>query len=527
MEVLTSGFFNAVLSDDGEPDRVYSAEEVNNYFKGLISENGIFETVSNACQVMAGTGMNVVVKSGRGKVGGNWFDVEYDITLEISESDVILNRIDSVVIKRDLTNRNVTIYIKEGTLASNPVAPSLQRDDTVYEICLANIMVGKNVSSIEQSAITDTRSNNSVCGWIVGLIKQFDTSTLFNQYQSAQNNFINNQTSQFNTWFDGVKNTVKATSLYREYKATYVTSKENESTFSIPSSINFVNNGLDVLNIFVNGFRFTSNEYSINSAGTQVTLTKALNQIGTVIEFVNKKSVEGTVAESTVTRVEALETKVNEITNLQYVATGSSDNVTISNLVKSFLNGTGDYSGVADNANLKIEVVGTLGISSLINSNYIFDFDSDTSSNRKVIVDFSRSTIPNIQFTATSLAIFSCADQVKTKYANIKATQNANQTMYVFYGGSHEHANVNVVGNSGTFYGAWACQEVSNSEFNLTGATGTVNMIYSCTKVMFNTVKSNTGTSIRATGKQLLIGNFVNRTVQADSTSQNIGTITL
>lgn len=526
MAELTSGFFNAVLVD-GKPDRVYSAEQVNDYFKGLISENGIFATISNACQVMAGSGMNVVVKTGRGKVGSNWFEIEYDTTLSIANSDVILDRIDSVVIQRDLTNRNVNLYIKQGTLSSNPVAPTLTRNDTIYEICLANIRVGKNVSSISQSAITDTRSNNSVCGWITTLIDTFDTTTLFNQYQNAQNDFINDQTSQFNTWFNGIKDTVKATSLYREYKASYTTTTTNESTFTIPSSINFVNNGLDVLDIYINGFRFRSDEYSINSAGTQVTLTQSLNQIGTVIEFVNKKSVEGTVAESTVTRVEDLETKVNQLTSLEYIASGSDDNITLSNMVKAFLNGNGNYTGVADNANLRIEVVGTLGITSLIDSSYVFDFNSATSSNRKVVVDFSRATIPNITFTSTTLAILSCTDNVKTLYANIKATQKANQTLYVFHGGTHEYANVNIIGNSGTFYGAWGCQEVSNSEFNISNATGTVYVVYSCTKVLYNTLKSNTGTSIRASGKQLLLGNFVNQAVNVDSTVTNIGTITL
>ena len=224
---LNSGFFNATMVN-GEPDRVYSASDVNDYIKGLISESGIFATISSACQVVANGGMQVVVKEGRGKVGNNWFEIDKDIIINIPSADVILNRIDRIVISRDNSNRLTTITLKQGTLATNPVAPSLTRNDDVYEICLANIIVNKNTATITTAMIEDTRSNSDLCGWIVGLIKEFDTTTLFNQYRSAQTQFINQQTTEFEDWFNNVKETISATSLYREYTATYATKTTNE-----------------------------------------------------------------------------------------------------------------------------------------------------------------------------------------------------------------------------------------------------------------------------------------------------------
>lgn len=166
---LNSGFFNAIMVND-EPDRTYTAEQVNDYFKGLISDNGIFATVSDACQIVGSTGMKVIVKSGRGKVGNNWFEIDKDYTIDIPSSDVILNRIDRIVISRDNSTRLTHVKLLEGELSSTPTPPSLTRDETTYEICLANIIVNKNTTSITNSMIEDTRSNNDVCGWIVSLI---------------------------------------------------------------------------------------------------------------------------------------------------------------------------------------------------------------------------------------------------------------------------------------------------------------------------------------------------------------------
>lgn len=533
---LKSGFFNAVMVDN-EPDRTYTAEQVNDYFKGLISDNGIFATVSNACQVIKNTGMSVFIKSGRGKVGNNWFEIDKDYTIDIPSSDVILNRIDRIVISRDNSTRATQLKLLKGELSSSPTPPSLTRNETTYEICLANIIVNKNTTAITYSMIQDTRSDNSVCGWIVGLIEQFDTTTLFNQYKDAQDTFIDEtsknftnwettQKSDFDAWFNNIKETVKTANIYREYKALYATASENEKVLMIPSAINFVNNSLDVLEIRVNDFVLAKDEFSINTQGTQVILANAIDKIGTRIEFVNKKCVEGTVAESTVTRLDRLENQVNSIGEYVYEATGDNDNKALSTMVKNFLNGVGNYASVQDNSQLYISVNGTLGIATSIDKN-VFDFTSDTTSKRKAIIDFSRATIPNIALTDTALTVIKCGDNVTIKNANIKIEQSNSQTIYSLYGGNHENISVYINGTYGTLYGAYDCHSILNSNINIENATGTCYGCYSCKKVLYNEININSGTSIEASGKQLLMGNFVNKPINVDDTVTNIGTITL
>lgn len=509
MAELKCGFYNAVMVD-GIPDRTYNADEINDFLEGLVSRNGVFATVSTACQVTSGTGMQVVVKAGKGMVNNHWFKIDSDITLDIEAADVILNRIDSVVVKHSNVDRKITLEIKKGELATSPVASLLTRNEEVYEICLAKILVSKNITAINNSMITDTRSNNEVCGWITGLINQIDTTTLFNQYETAQNNFIEEQTTEyinweagqqanFDTWFNGIKDEVKATNLYREYQAIYNTNISGQSVITIPSSINYVHNGLDVLNVYINGMRLLKDvEYTINSNGTQISLTVPLDVANTDVEFVNKKSIEGTAAESVVVQVENLQEDVDNLSTNIYLATGENDNVKLSNMVKNFLNATEDYSNVSDNASMKINVSGTLTIDSLIDNQMMFDFHGSVASNRKIIIDFANSTIPVMPRVDTKinlLAVFGCEGNVEVHNANVKVENYNATTIYGFHGGVAKNCNLNIDNSTATtIYGSWAGEEVSNSKIKINGA-GTVYGVYAVEKCYFNTLTTSSSTT--------------------------------
>lgn len=535
MADLKAGFYNAVLVDS-VPDRTYNATDINEHLKGLVSDDGIYATISDACQVTTGTGMNVVVKTGRGKINNHWFEIESDTTLTIDAADVVLNRIDSIVVKHSDTDRKITLEVKKGTLATNPIAPELTRTESEYEICLANVLVNKNVTAITTSMITDTRPNNEVCGWITGLINQIDTTTLFNQYEAAQNDFINNKTEEYNTWeetqqntfdtwFEGVKQDVESTSLYREYQAVYRSNIKGQSVIDIPTSINYSNNGLDVLNVFINGMRLLKDvEYTINSNGTSITLTTPLDVATQDVEFVNKKSVSGTVAESVVVQVEKIQATVDDLSSCSYVATGTDDNIAISNIVKNFLNGTEDYSGVADNASMKINVSGSLKCDNLIEEQMVFDFNSTVTSNRRITIDFGNSTI-NIPASPTTkqniFAVFSCEGDVTIENANIKIENYNATTIYGFHGGSLKCCKLIIdSSNATTIYGAWGCRWISDSNINTFSATNNY-AVYQCNQCNSNIINSGTYTLYSSSG--IFIGNMLSGEKNLTGTSIDLG----
>lgn len=515
MAELKCGFYNAVLVD-GQPDRVYNADEVNKFLEGLVSENGIYATISTACQVVSGSGMQVIVKEGKGIVNNHWFKVESDITLDIEPADVILNRIDSIIVKHSSTDRKVTLEVKKGVLATNPVAPTLTKNEEVSEICLANILVNKNITSITTNLITDTRPNSEVCGWVAGLIKEIDTTTLYNQYEAAQNEFINEKTNEieewqeeqqtsFDNWFTNVKDDVRATTLYREYQAVYKTSSANEQVITIPSSINYSYNGLDVLNVLVNGMLLAEGVgYSINSDGSKITLADPLDVIQTEVIFVNKKSIDGQVAENVVVQVEELQTNVNNLATNMYLAKGSGDNIALSNIVKDFLNGTGDYSGASNNASMKINVSGVLEADTLIEEQMVFDFHGRTDTNRKVILDFGNATIKipaSPSETINILAIFGAEDNVTIENANVELGNYNARTIYGLHGGVIKNSQL-IINSTGTIYGAYNCSRVLNNDINV-----------------------SSGYSIYASNNQIVMGNRINKEIYKTSSTVDVGNV--
>lgn len=295
---ISYGFFNSVNGD-----RTYNADDISNYFLKLIS-NGVFATPSNAMQVQENGGMTVQVTPGWGFINCKWIKNDSPYLLTLDAADVVLNRIDRIVLRLNAATsaRSMSIAIKKGTSASNPVAPGLTRTaGGIWELSIARIYVGAGVTSISQANITDERPDTSVCGYVTGLIDQIDTTNLFAQYDSA-----------FNTWFDEIKEEVRSTSIVVKYNRLYYTLTANESV--IPVDISEYNRTLDILNVYINGMRLVASVDYTETNGI-VTLTKPLTVIGTAVEFEVLKSVDIGPAESIVNLVVQLEQRVNALTD--------------------------------------------------------------------------------------------------------------------------------------------------------------------------------------------------------------------
>lgn len=292
------GFFNSV---DG--DRKYDADDIGNYFLKLISD-GVFATPATAMQVTAAGGMAVSVAAGWGFIKCKYINNTAAAQFTLAAADVVLNRIDRVVIRLDKDNRTMSLAVKQGTAASTPTAPALTRQSSgIWELSLAQIFVGAGVTSITQANITDERANTSLCGYVTGLINQIDTTDLFAQYNNA-----------FWTWFNNVQESVTSTTIITRYSNTYTT-PSNDSVSTIGIGIQQYNNALDVLNVYVNGMKLIrGTDYT--ESGSNIVLTNALDVAGTKVEFEVFKSVNGAAAETVQSEVQALQ---NQIGGLSFV----------------------------------------------------------------------------------------------------------------------------------------------------------------------------------------------------------------
>ena len=191
-------------------DRKYNADDISNYFLKLIS-NGVFATPSNAMQVQASADMTVNVSAGWAFINCKWLENTAAYPLTLDAADVVLNRIDRIVLRLSESPRTMGIYIKKGTPASTPTPPELARTKgVIWELSLAKISIHAGTTAITQAMITDERADAVLCGWVTGLIDQIDTTNLFAQFTNA-----------FNAWFSEIKDEVQSTTILRQYTSRY------------------------------------------------------------------------------------------------------------------------------------------------------------------------------------------------------------------------------------------------------------------------------------------------------------------
>lgn len=179
-----SGFFDAHLVD-GKYDRAYLAEHFAKYFASFIG-NGVFGGSSDELIVLQRdtANMSVKVSAGTAFINGYFYENDEELILSLDTADGVLNRIDLIVLRFDNTERVIRLFVKKGIPATNAIAPTLQRDSDFYELKLAEINIKAGATSITQMNITDTRLNSEVCGFVMGLIKQLDMTSLGIQIDS-------------------------------------------------------------------------------------------------------------------------------------------------------------------------------------------------------------------------------------------------------------------------------------------------------------------------------------------------------
>lgn len=180
-------------------DREYFAADFAAYFADIISD-GVSANGSNL-GVTWSSGMTISIGTGFAWIKGHLYQNTtasyYSLTVGAS-----LPRIDRVVVRLDVANRQIRALVVSGTPASSPVAPALTRTSDVWDIGLATVRVPASAVALESSYITDTRSDNNVCGIVRSPIEKLDASEFFQNSQNA-----------FDEWFLGKKRDAEALTL--------------------------------------------------------------------------------------------------------------------------------------------------------------------------------------------------------------------------------------------------------------------------------------------------------------------------
>lgn len=148
--------------------------------------DGVFYNPTDALQVVAGTGMQVLVKPGvchiQGAMGIETEEREFLVPAAEAQP-----RIDTVVARLDLSleHRSIDLYYVKGTATTEPQAPALTRNTTIWELGTANIRVEPGTETVGDEIISDTRLDTGRCGTVAQTIGKLDTEPYFQQLSAA------------------------------------------------------------------------------------------------------------------------------------------------------------------------------------------------------------------------------------------------------------------------------------------------------------------------------------------------------
>lgn len=208
---VTCGFYNSLNGD-----RKYNAIQMGRIFDGLISD-GVFATVGNALIVKAANGNTVNVDTGKAWFNHTWTVNDAILPLELPEADILLDRIDAVILEVNASSmvRQNTIKFLKGTASSTPVRPSLENSEEVHQYPLCYIYRKYGATAITQADITPMVGSTET-PFVTALLQTVSLDVLLGKWQDELNQFVDNQTQEidkwvaneekeFNEWFTGLK----------------------------------------------------------------------------------------------------------------------------------------------------------------------------------------------------------------------------------------------------------------------------------------------------------------------------------
>lgn len=215
---VTSGFFNSINGD-----RRYTAEQMSAIFDGIIND-GILSNVGTAFTVSATTGNVVSVGIGRAWFNSTWVYNDSVLAMTLDDSEVILDRIDAIVIEINHTEsvRKGDIVVVKGTPSSSPTNPVMASTEYVHQYPLAYIYRHGDSTSISQADIT-SKIGTSSCPYVTGILQVQNIDNIVAQWGA-----------QWIDWFTNEKNITEdeADAIIAEWNAWYAnktSSLDNES----------------------------------------------------------------------------------------------------------------------------------------------------------------------------------------------------------------------------------------------------------------------------------------------------------
>ncbi|MBQ9007801.1 MAG: hypothetical protein IJ088_00510 [Clostridia bacterium] len=209
MSVLDHAFFY----NSENHDRVYDASSFEYLLKKFFT-SGVF---TGDCQVTAdGEGMTVAMDDGYCNCDGKVRFFASAQSLALANAHATYDRIDTIVIERNDTDRDITAKVVTGAYSAEPTPTAPVRTNGVYQLVVAEVYVTAGAVRITQSDITDKRPDTTVCGYVISAVQTPDFTELYAQfsaefqelYEEAGDDFTewaSQQRAAFEVWFQHMK----------------------------------------------------------------------------------------------------------------------------------------------------------------------------------------------------------------------------------------------------------------------------------------------------------------------------------
>jgi hypothetical protein len=208
---VSSGFFNSLNGD-----RKYNAAQMSAIFDGLIID-GVFASIGTAFAVKAAGGLTVNVGIGKAWFDHTWTVNDSILPITAPEAEVLLDRIDAVVLEVNGMEsvRENTIKFVKGNPSSAPSRPTLTNEGNVHQYPLCYIYRKYGTAVINQADITPMVGTEST-PFVTGILQTISLDELLGKWQDELDRFtdarsqevddwIAQEESDFTAWFNKMK----------------------------------------------------------------------------------------------------------------------------------------------------------------------------------------------------------------------------------------------------------------------------------------------------------------------------------
>ncbi len=208
---VSSGFFNSLNGD-----RKYNSAQMSAIFDGLIID-GVFASIGTAFAVKAAGGLTVNVGIGKAWFDHTWTVNDSILPMTAPEAEVLLDRIDAVVLEVNGMEsvRENTIKFVKGNPSSAPSRPTLTNEGNVHQYPLCYIYRKYGTAVINQADITPMVGTEST-PFVTGILQTISLDELLGKWQDELDRFtdarsqevddwIAQEESDFTAWFNKMK----------------------------------------------------------------------------------------------------------------------------------------------------------------------------------------------------------------------------------------------------------------------------------------------------------------------------------